>query len=166
MKIKSRRYAALLTAAFLASAMLGITKEGYAQYPGCAVCFHATPYLLPCQCQAGSPDSCQGCHSWGLTNNCHSCITQFSVTSKDGGRFIPCCTAVDSLMVGWWTVSPIGDTVSSVTYTAQPGTCLDSGRTVELTLCGLTTGDIVYVAWCPPDGLCGCMEQGEIVTVP
>ena len=144
---KTRRYAALLAAAFLVSVLVGITKESYAQ--PCKMCLQAIRVIGPCQCQR-DPDTCVGCHIWGLVNNCQSCITEITVESKDGIAFRSCCSAVDSAAVGWWRATQIDST--TVQYNAYPGTCLSDSvghNMIQLTSCGLSTGDVVYVGLVP-----------------
>ncbi len=171
----TRRYSALLAAAFLACAVLGFTKEGLAQPPPpCKTCLQAFDDKDSCLCQ-GPPDSiCIGCHTWVLVNTCDSCLTAISINSKGGPPFTTCCVVVQEPTHETWTVDSISP--GWVIYRAPTGSCLSNSpghNQLQITTCGLTTGDHAYLSWAPGQGggptpPCDTTggDQDVLITVP
>jgi hypothetical protein len=171
--IITRRFAALFAAALFVCALLAVAKVSHAQPPPppCAHCFTDTTIVNPTQCQSGGPDTCFNCHTWGLVNHCDSCITQFIISCKAGAKFTPCCVGVDSVVIGWWVVTPIGPPFDSTEYlyTDTHGACLSNvapHNVIQFTTCGITTGDVVYISWNPGNPSSCTMTQEEVVVVP
>jgi hypothetical protein len=147
----SRRSAVLLiAAAFLVCAVLGFTKEVHAQPPPCDTCNCwncLQPQIDP------NPNLCdgcsEGCYTWSLLNNCSTCLDTIWLMSKFGDPFTACCAAVDSASHGTWTFRPLSS--HEVMFTATSG-CLDSNRFLQITTCGLTPGEDIYLYWVPGEG--------------
>ncbi len=152
--IKSRRYAALFAAAFLTCALLGHAKVSHAQPPpppptcDTCTCWNCLQPVL-----ADTNNLCggcgHGCITWGLENFCDSCIDTITLMTKFGDPFSTCCVAVDSASHGTWTYRPLG--INEVQFTATSG-CLNQGRVLLITTCGITPGEDIYLYWSPGQG--------------
>ncbi len=160
-KFTSPRLAAPLAAAFLICAVAGLGNVAHAQTPPCASCLQPAPETNQWFCSGG----CPGCYSWLLTNTCNSCITSITLNTKSNLEpFTACCAVIMDPTHETWTATQ--NDAYSVTFTADSGSCLAQGQSLQVTTCGLTTGNQVYMTWAPADPPCTNNSQDELILVP
>jgi hypothetical protein len=158
--IISRRLAPLFVAAFLVSVVGDVS---FAQYD-CHTCLVATTDPNPSLCQ---PDTCPGCYTWDLVNYCNSCITSITLRSKDGIKFHMCCCAVQRLVIQTWNQTLSPDSL----FMPVPGDPCLAGisdtdmrhRTLQITTCGLASGDLMDLQWGPVDPPCFNNEHDIVI---
>jgi hypothetical protein len=171
--IKTRRYAALLAVAFLTCTLSGITKVSYAQpnWP-CLTCLSSIGAVDSTLCQS-PPDPCIGCHTWALLNNCLTCIDSIEIQGKAGLLFTTCCAAVQKAAWETWVIDSVGpgdyklkDTLGECLAPQDTAASPPASGILQISTCGLVSGDKVIIRWWPADSPCTQGAQDEIVVVP
>ena len=155
---------------FLASVMLvfaGLMSAGncIAQPPPpCASCLQPAPETNQWFCN-GDSNGCPGCYSWLLINTCKSCITTITLNSKNTLLpFTACCAVIMDPTHETWTATQ--NDPFSVTFRADSGACLATGKSLQVTTCGLTTGNQIQMVWAPADTPCTDTAQNDLILVP
>jgi hypothetical protein len=144
----SRRFTALLAAAFLICVVLGFTKEGNAQPPPppCDTCTCSNCLQPQLDAHPNPCGGCAGCYTWAILNNCDSCIDSIVISTKFSNPFAGCCVAVDSASHGTWNWTQYSP--CCIVLYATSG-CLNKGRFLLVTTCGLTHGELLVMGWIP-----------------
>jgi hypothetical protein len=156
----TRTAAPLAALALLVCTSFLFIGESYAQCRSCLQAVKDTNHRL---CQ---PDPCPpDCITFAFLNNCESCITDIRMDSKTNEPITSCCAAILSPSHTQWNITQRG--AYGIEYSAvNPSTdCIHPGQFLQITVCGVHSGDVFYLVWTPLDPPCSS-PQDEMITIP
>lgn len=113
-------------------------------------------------------DCPEGCKTWDIRNCCPSCVYKITMRTKNGKPFTTCCVVVDHPSYHQWTVTQDPLLPDRATYEANDHSadCLSTGEFLQITTCGLSACDHLYLDWWPAESPCTGGTQDNLIYVP